>query len=471
MSAVDPLAKPKPSPRDAASHRTIAWLVLLTSFALFCLLVYGLFQLGGFIYNDSTMSVSATVYRDTGTDLAVKKVSSASYTALDPDQSNEVKSDVSEGDIIRTGIDTQARIVFPDGSVVHVFPNTYLAIKQIKASRFSKEDISIQLTQEPVLNTGSRQGSYIIAEMPSAALNGYHSSQMTVDSCATVESACATIASVIINQASRVRIFTGPDPNSPSGTSYSRAVVLFGAATMRNAQDAASDAVNVDLYKMATVGLGGSGSPNIADAWDELLTDGSFSREGVADASLSTGLWGPVVYSQGQDAANTPNGQVSITDTLVYSQQAHAAHFYRDSGNTDYALVSIGQQLNLDLAPYAPGGTLRLSADVKLINQQPLGGGSSGVEYPIVFKLTYQNADNNGEPAWQYGYYFVPDPTHAVSPDLGQQVTGNQWVHVEIPNLLAISQLKDMKRIVRLEVYAAGHEYDALITNISLAAR
>jgi hypothetical protein len=248
-------------------------------------------------------------------------------------------------------------------------------------------------------------------------------------------------------------------------------VVLFGSATVRNAQNTATAAANLDLYKMGTVGLGGSGSPEVADAWDELLTDGSFTREGVDDPSLDSGGWGQIQHNQGQDAANTPNGQVSITDTLVAGRQQHAAHFYRDSGSTDYALVSIGQQLNIDLSPYVPGGALRLSADVKLANQNPPGGGFSYVEYPIVFKLTYQNADSNGESAWEYGYYFIPDPQHMVDINRGKQIDGQQWVHIEVPNLLASEQLKGMKRIVRLDVYAAGHQYDSLITNISLAAR
>lgn len=80
-----------------------------------------------------------------------------------------------------------------------------------------------------------------------------------------------------------------------------------------------------------------------------------------------------------------------------------------------------------------------------------------------------------GEPAWVYGYYFAcPETGCTTDPDINarsQNIAGNSWVHVEIPNLKASPPLNTMSQIVRVELYAAGHKYDSLITNVSLKAR
>ena len=440
--------------------------MLLSSFALFCLLIYGIFQLGSFIYDNATTSLSAIAQRNNGSDLTIKTVSSARFAV--PFSST---TSVNEGDSIRTGADTQADIAFPDGSIVHIFPNSQVTINQIKASRFSKDHISVTISQQPLPDTDPRQGSIVIVGVPSAPTNGYRSSQVLIN---TTTDTNQPIASVVLTPDSTTRISIANDPNT--NQPYSRAVALRGAVQVSALPDTASPA-RVGLDQMATVGFGGQ--PSVAAAWDEFIADGSFnsSKDAIGNLSDQSTVWGPVRYDQGGDGGGV-NGQVEITDTLVFSHSEHVAYFYRIPAQlgysgvfTDYASVAIGQELDRDLSPYLSGGKLRLSADVKLINQSVLGGGFSQVEYPIIFKLTYQNADSSAEVAWQYGYYFTPDPNRPVDPALGQQVSGGQWVHIEIPNLFAIEQLKGMRRIVRLEIYAAGHEYESQITNISLAAR
>ncbi len=464
MSAVDQLTEPQSSSRAAQRHRIIAWVVLLSSFALFCLLVYGIFQLGGFIYDNATTSLSATVQRNTGNDLTIKTVSSARFAVP-----FSYTTQVNEGDSIRTGGDTQADIAFPDGSIVHIFPNSQVTITQIKASRFSRDHIDVTITQQPIPDTDPRQGSIIIVGVPQVTSSGYHSSQVIVHTSADTSQ---PIARISIAPYSTVRISTATDPNS--NQPYSRAMVQHGTVQV-SAMPGPSNAAQVGLDQMATVGFGGQ--PSLAAAWDEFVVDGNYARDEVDNLSKQTSVWGPVRFGQGGDGGGV-NGQVAITDTLVYTGAEHAAYFYRNAPAlgysgvlTDYASVAIGQELNRDLSPYLSGGILRLSADVKLINQSVLGGGFSYVEYPLIFKITYQNSSNGSELAWQYGYYFNPDPNRPVDPTLGKQIAEGQWVHIELPNLLAIEQLKGMKRLVRLEVYAAGHEYAALVTNISLAAR
>ncbi len=459
MSAVDQLTEPQSAQRAAQRQRLIAWVVLLSSFALFCLLIYGIFQLGSFIYDNATTSLSATVQRNTGSDLTIKTVSSARFTVP-----FSTTTQVNEGDSIRTGADTQADIAFPDGSMIHIFPNSQLTINQIKASRFSRDHVSVIITQQPLPNTDPRQGSIIIVGVPQVTGNGYHSSQVVVN---TATDTSQPVASVSIDPYSTVRISTATDPNT--NQPYSRAMVQHGSVQV-SALPGPSSAVPVGLDQMATVGFGGQ--PSLAAAWDEFLVDGNFAKDGVGEISQDNSNWGPVQYSQGGDGGAI-NGVATISDTLVYTRSEHVAHFYRCCNTTDYASVALGQRMNRDLSPYLSGGTLQLSADVKLLAQGLPGGGVASSEFPIIFKLTYENSDNNVASAWEYGYYFVSPQAGGppVKPGTSEQIQGGQWVHIEISNLLAIDQLKGMKKIVSLEVYAAGHDYEMLVTNISLAAR
>ncbi len=180
-----------------------------------------------------------------------------------------------------------------------------------------------------------------------------------------------------------------------------------------------------------------------------LLRNGSFSQP------LGEG-W--EVYSQGvqQGLAGT------VTETSVAGRPA--ARFYRQG--IGHAEVGIVQRIHYDVRDFT---SLVLHLSVQVRGQSLPGCGSLGSECPIIVRLDYEDIYGTDR-QWYYGFYSVEH----VPPDLIQPweelVPTGTWVTFDSGNL--IEDLEAPPAVIQsVTIYASGHSFEALVTEVELLAQ
>ena len=92
------------------------------------------------------------------------------------------------------------------------------------------------------------------------------------------------------------------------------------------------------------------------------------------------------------------------------------------------------------------------------------GGGYLGTEYPMMLRLRYRDAAGNGQ-TWYRGFYYQNAEGRPTS--RGEVVPQGAWTRVQVD----LADLPERPAFLySLEVLGAGHDFDALITDIRLVA-
>jgi hypothetical protein len=129
------------------------------------------------------------------------------------------------------------------------------------------------------------------------------------------------------------------------------------------------------------------------------------------------------------------------------------------------------QQVNKDVRDFQ---SLRVFAEVRLVNQSLPGGGQLGSEFPIMLRIDYRDTDNNDR-SWYHGFYYVPPPENYVlysQPDnSNERIARLIWYPYESENLLTSLGPTKPVFIKSIHIYASGWIYDAMVANISLLAQ
>lgn len=189
-------------------------------------------------------------------------------------------------------------------------------------------------------------------------------------------------------------------------------------------------------------------------AAQDLLVNGDFSAP--IDCKANTGPW--KCYSdQGGDGGDV-NGSVGVV-TL----DRNAAQIKRTNSNQNSAITGIRQYLDRDVSDFR---TLTLLADVRVDNQNLSGGGYQSTEYPIILHITYK--DVNGDPYEYFHGFYIQNETNNPHEN-ADLIPRAQWIPFDTSNLLASLPVKPF-RIVSVEVYASGWDYESYVSNIRLLA-
>jgi hypothetical protein len=190
-------------------------------------------------------------------------------------------------------------------------------------------------------------------------------------------------------------------------------------------------------------------------AAQELLSNGDFSQRITCDPN-EAGPWRCYV-DQGGDGGNI-NGSIGP----VTMDNRRGYQIKRTSSNQNSAITGIRQIVDRDVSDFR---TLKLSADVRVDSQNLSGGGYQSTEYPLILHITYK--DVNGDQAEYFRGYYIQNDTNNPTNN-GEQIPQGQWVPVESSNLLALP-IKPF-RIISVEVYASGWDYESYISNVQLKA-
>ncbi|MCW5849343.1 MAG: FecR domain-containing protein [Anaerolineae bacterium] len=411
-----------PSNGPARRHRErLAWLILLSSFTTFLILVIGVPW--------ATRRYLSTAMASQQGDLTVIRGivlvgGKGGQPAGITDQAR-----VGEGQVVQTDTESRALLTLFDGSTVQVYPNTILSVTTLREPRFAHWGLS----QRP-------------DEMTLEVVTG------------TVK------VGVALSAAGRTPpLFQVLSPHMQARLLEGSYFVDVGAVST-NLHAYTNDALVSDLDGAGSVTLhraqrteiplnGTPGPPLPIEV--NLIANGDFS------APLN-GSWRVIVDQGGDGPSVDPDWEI------LNAGDRQALHFFRRGsefapGRGNHANIRAVQTLNRNLPdPYT---SLKLRAEIRISEQSLSGGGYLDTEYPLILRLVYKDA-GGGEFVWWRGFYIQNDggnPTRN-----GELLRRDVWVPVEL-------ELRDINprpfQIVRLEVMASGWDFESQASDIRLIVR
>src|SRR5581483_3280531 len=237
------------------------------------------------------------------------------------------------------------------------------------------------------------------------------------------------------------------------GTNSAEIAVRDGSAIVRSHDN--SREVFVGLGQRVIAQAGEPLAEPIPAAQD-LLANGDFASTVTCDPN-EAGPWR--CYSdQGGDGGSV-NGSIGI----VTAGDRRALQIKRVGSNQNSAVTGVRQSIGRDVSDFR---TLKLEADVRVDAQNLSGGGYLSTEYPLILRIKYRDVDGN-EAEYFHGFYIQNDTNNPTTN--GEQIPPSQWIPFDSSNLLASLPIKPF-RILTIEVYASGWDYESYISNVRLEA-
>ncbi len=165
-----------------------------------------------------------------------------------------------------------------------------------------------------------------------------------------------------------------------------------------------------------------------------------------------------------------PIESVTATAEPVIFQNRPVLGLQSEGEDNVHSEVGVIQQVNKDVRDFQ---SLRVFAEVRLIQQSLPGGGQLGSEFPIMIHVAYKDADGNDRD-WFHGFYYAPPPENYIlydQPDNSSEpVARFIWYPYESVNLLTALGPAKPAFIKSIRIYASGWIYDSMVANISLLA-
>ena len=162
-----------------------------------------------------------------------------------------------------------------------------------------------------------------------------------------------------------------------------------------------------------------------------------------------------------------PGQQPGIVE-LIQDDRRSAVRFSRRTEEDIPNRVGLIQAVNRDVEKY---DDLVLRFDLKVLYQSVPGGGEKGTEYPVMADLFY--TDIYGKDLhWYVGFYNLELPPGSPYPmPSGERVPLGVWYTYESPNLFELLEETRPARINSLTIYANGHDYESLVSDVALTVQ
>lgn len=169
-----------------------------------------------------------------------------------------------------------------------------------------------------------------------------------------------------------------------------------------------------------------------------------------------------------QESAEVKPGSVPGAVELVQDDRRSAVRFSRRTEEDVPNRVMVVQTVNRDVERY---DTLALRLDLKVLYQSVPGGGEKDSEYPVMVDLQY--TDIYGKDLhWYMGFYNLELPPNSPYPKpSGERVPLGVWYTYESPNLFELLGETRPARINSLTIYANGHDYESLVSDVALTVQ
>lgn len=392
-----------------ANRQTLAWGVLGSSFALFCLILLGLILTLRWYWNSASDPQEAHLTVIGGTVL-VRGDRASGWVGADREMV------LSEGQTIKTDETSQALLTLFDQSTLLLFPDSEVTLKRHDSLHFQPQRMRITMLYS---RGKARVG---VAK----ALVGERRFEIQLPQ-----------AQVLLSEGS-----------------YNLSVNAGGAQVRvrdsgRALVSATGKSVELRELERTEVSWGGPPSEPLPSE-QELVYNGDFSQglEGWRSGNR-------IGFPEGQDIT----GKVET----VSDGGRNAVRFYRRGSKGTPATTWIYQEINQDISDFS---ALRLSVEFRLLFQSVSGGGYLGSEYPVMLRLNYKTPE--GDNFNVYGFYYQNEARNRT--DNGVQAPYQAWTQYTVPeNLMTLNP--PPRQILSLEVSASGHDYESLVSRVSLVGQ
>ena len=184
-----------------------------------------------------------------------------------------------------------------------------------------------------------------------------------------------------------------------------------------------------------------------------LIVNGSFEQQLAP-------LW--------QENAEVKPGYTPGSVEIVQDDRRNALRFSRRTEEQVPNRVWVSQVVDRDVEGY---DDLALRLDVKVLYQSVPGGGEQDSEYPLMVDVAY--TDIYGKDLHHYvGFYAYDLPSGSPYPKpTGERVPLGVWYTYESPNLFELLEETRPARINSVTLYANGHDYESLVSDVALTVQ
>jgi hypothetical protein len=161
-----------------------------------------------------------------------------------------------------------------------------------------------------------------------------------------------------------------------------------------------------------------------------------------------------------KDVQQEPAG----TTEVITSTDRPAVQFHREGvGHTE---IGILQEINYDVRDFS---SLVLQLSVQVRHQSLPGCGQLGSECPIIVRIDYKDIYGTDR-EWYHGFYSVDRAVTDLLHPWDEQVPFETWYAFDSGNL--IEAFEEPPALVKaIAIYASGHSFDALVTEVDLLAQ
>ena len=401
----------------------LAWIILLISFSICLILVVSVPLAGSWFVAHSTTDEPALLRVTAGTMLLLTSGSGDPIAVVDT-------RDVAPGTLIQSDQSSQGRLAFtlngaaasPEVATVQIYPTAQLALAGNTQPRFG-------LSSDPRRIAIEVRSGRVRINTAEVMPTGLEFAVVTPQ--ALIELGPGSFAVQVSNNETQV-------------------ISRFGQATVEGEGETVVIAEGIGT----TVATGQPPSEPAVSA-DNLIVNGDFEEP------LGPPQWLVTHYPEDDPSA----GQAEI----VTDGGRNAVRFSRINQPPTHTEVGITQVLDRDILDYE---MVNLQIDVQLHWQSLPGAGEQSSEFPLMFRLDYEDVYGNHQ-FWTHGFYYRDPPAQWVVTG-GEQIPQDTWFPFESGNLAERLQQQGLPppaRLNYLKIYASGHNYDSMAAEVRIVAR
>jgi hypothetical protein len=394
-----------------------AWIILLTAFAIFCVLAV-------------TIPASVYWYVTTATTPFNTEVTSVRGTVLTQAPGQPLPAPIMDGKTVAVGESFSLSTNDTSQSILTFFDDSSLTM-------YSNTDITLHQTRMPRFPFFSANPPAILLEVERGRVRAT-TSRSRHDLAFDFQTPHATIQldrgsfSIEVEQETQI-------------------TARFGQAAILGSQ---GSPITLNEGERVVIGAAGQISPPLPAA-QNLLQNSSFTP--------------PLQKGWEEYAFNFIQGITTTTEVITY--QNRSVLRLRSAGqDNSHTEIGVTQQVNKDVRDFR---SLRIFAEVWLTRQSLPGGGQLGSEFPVMLHVAYKDAENNDRD-WFHGFYYRPAPENYIlynQPDhSSDRIAPFIWYPYESANLLTTLGPAKPVFIKSVRIYASGWLYDSMVANISLLA-
>lgn len=190
----------------------------------------------------------------------------------------------------------------------------------------------------------------------------------------------------------------------------------------------------------------------------------------IADNLLANGNFqSPLAPPSWLVGVNPPDDPTAGSAEIVGIGGRSAALLRRVNQPPTHSEVALTQVLDRSVHDY---DALNLQMDVLLRWQSLPGAGERSSEFPLMFRLDYEDIYGNHQ-FWTHGFYYQdPLPQWVITG--GEKIPQNIWFSYESGNLLerlSSEGLPPPATLNYLRIYASGHNFESLVAEVRLIGR